>query len=281
MGHDPVVLVTGAAGQVGTALKGILPKARYLDRAQLDVTDPTAVIDAVAGTDVIVHLAAVTTVDGCEREPDAAWAINGQGTANVVEAARAWPTRVIYLSTDYVFDGTKEEYSEEDMPSPLNRYGASKLEGERHVLGLGARGLVVRTSWLMGSGPNFVRTILDRARAGQDLHVVYDQVGRPTFADPLASALVHLVHVWTHGILHVAGDGVTCSWADLADAALAAAGLDTTVQRITTAEYFASATRPIAPRPARSVLALGKARALGVPLLDWRQSLPTYVETLT
>lgn len=280
MGNDPVVLVTGAAGQVGRSLGAILPGARYLDRAALDVTDPAMVIDALAGADLVVHLAAMTAVDACESDPDAAWAINAGGTLNVVEAARRRSTRVIYLSTDYVFDGTKPAYYEEDEPAPLNHYGKSKLEGERHVLALGEDGLVVRTSWVIGGGNNFVRTILARAGTGESLRVVDDQVGRPTLADPLAAALVTLVEGGASGILHVAGDGRPCSWADLADEALRAAGKDVRVERVTTAAYVASASSPVAPRPARSVLALDKARSLGIPLLDWRDSLPTYVEML-
>lgn len=281
MGDDPIVLVTGANGQVGRSLRAILPDGRYLAHRDLDVTDAASVTDALVGADVVVHLAALTAVDRCEQDPEFAREVNSRGTQNVVEAAATQSARVIYLSTDYVFDGTREVYTEEDEPSPLNRYGESKLEGERHVLSLGDRGLVVRTSWVIGDGRNFVRTVLGRAGAGEKLQVVDDQVGRPTFCRPLADALVHLIHSPRSGILHVAGDGEPCTWADLADASLTAAGLDVRVERVTTPRYIANATRPIAARPARSVLSLEKARALGIPLLDWRQSLPAYVETST
>lgn len=279
--HDPIVLVTGANGQVGRSLRAIFPNARYLAHRDLDVTDAAAVTDALVGSEVVVHLAAVTEVDRCEQDPELAREVNARGTQNVVEAAATGSVRVIYLSTDYVFDGTRDVYTEEDEPSPLNRYGESKLEGERHVLSQGERGLVVRTSWVIGEGKNFVRTVLGRAEAGEKLQVVDDQVGRPTFSDPLADALVHLIRSPRSGVLHVAGDGEPCTWADLADSSLTAAGLDVRVERVTTSRFIANATSPIAPRPARSVLSLEKARALGIPLLDWRQSLPAYVETLT
>lgn len=279
MGDDPVILVTGAGGQLGKTLARVLPQGRFLDRSELDVTDRVAVRNAVEGTDVVVHLAAMTAVDRCERDRDTAWSINADGTSNVVAAATSSGARVVYLSTDYVFAGVKDEYAEYDQPRPLNHYGRSKLEGEKHVLRLGPRGLVVRTSWLIGPGRNFVKAILQRAREGEEVRVVADQVGRPTFSEPLADALVQLIEDDLSGIVHVAGDGAPCSWADLADSALAAARLDIRVRRVSTAEHIATMPRPSAIRPPRSVLALDKARSLGLPLVAWRESLHAYLET--
>ena len=188
MGTDPAVLVTGAGGQVGQALRRELPSARFLPHSELDVMVPSAVHEAAQGVDVIVHLAALTDVDACERDPKAADAVNSLGTRNVAEAAEETGARVIYVSTNYVFDGTKaEEYAEEDRPAPLNAYGRSKLAGEAEVRGRG-RHLVVRTSWVFGGERNFVKTILEAAKRRGDVDVVDDQMGRPTWHRDLGGA---------------------------------------------------------------------------------------------
>jgi dTDP-4-dehydrorhamnose reductase len=264
VGSDPRVLVTGAGGQVGTALRARLPDAIFLDRAGLDVRARGAVSAAIRPSDVVVHTAAMTDVDGCERDPEAALAVNAAGAANVA----ATGARVILLSTDYVFDGEGAgAYAEDDPTRPLSAYGRSKLEAERAVLGRPGN-LVVRTAWVYGNGRNFIRSILAAERAGKPLRVVDDQRGRPTSADDLARALAYLVAAGTTGIVHVTGDGEPCTWADLAELALGHA-----VQRISSAELAAAA-----PRPRNSVLALGRARALGVPLADWHRSVRRYLE---
>ena len=266
MGSDPVVCVTGAGGQVGRALRRCLPGARFLDRSALDVCDADAVCSLLAGCDIVINTAAMTDVDGCEREPEAAWAVNEGGAINVAAAVR----RVIQLSTDYVFDGSKPgEYTEHDSPAPINVYGHSKLAGERAVLAHPA-GLVVRTSWVFGEGRNFIRSILAADRAGRELRVVSDQRGRPTAADDLAVALAQLAGGSETGIVHVAGDGPPCSWADLADVVVGRP-----VERISSEQFAA-----LAPRPRNSVLSLEKARSLGVPLTDWHGSVKRYAEGL-
>jgi dTDP-4-dehydrorhamnose reductase len=214
--------------------------------------------------DVVVHTAAMTDVDGCERDPDAASAVNADGTANVAASG----ARVILLSTDYVFDGRAERaYREDDPTRPLSAYGRSKLAAERFVLERPGN-LVVRTSWVYGAGRNFIRSILAAERAGKQLRVVDDQRGRPTWAGDLAAALVHLIDQGATGIVHVSGDGVPCTWADLAELVV-----DHPVDRISSAEFGAAA-----PRPRSSVLDLGLARTLGVPLADWRGSVRRYLE---
>lgn len=239
------------------------------------MTEPHAVLDAAGGTDVIIHLAAYTHVDRCEIEPGLAWKVNAEGTRNVAQAARAGDARVIYVSTDYVFDGDKEgEYSENDLVAPLNVYGTSKLGGERALDT--DRDLIVRSSWIFGDGRNFVSTILAAARTGP-LRVVGDQRGRPTAASALAEALVSLLASETTGVIHVAGDGDPCTWADLAQAALDAAGAQVPIDRIDTETYVRDADRVIAPRPRNSALALDRARSLEVPLLDWQASVEAYV----
>lgn len=273
---SPRVLVTGAGGQVGRALRALLPDADHRPRAVLDVTDEDAVRAAVEGKDVVIHAAALTAVDACEAEPEAAASVNDRGTRAVADAAHSAGARVVYLSTDYVFSGDDPPYDEDDEPGPLNVYGRTKLAGERHLDP--ARDLVVRTSWVFGDGRNFVRTMLGAADTGSPLRVVDDQCGRPTGAVMLARALVTVLgRPELAGTVHVAGDGPPCSWADLADAALESAGLDVRVTRVGSPAYAASAERVIAPRPANSTLALTRAREAGLPLEDWRHSLDSYV----
>ena len=276
MGRHSAIHVTGAGGQVGRELAALVPDARLHPRVELDVTDEAATRAVLSGAGVVVHLAALTNVDECERDPDRAFSVNSRGTANVVAAAEDEGARVVYVSTDYVFDGTKDgEYSEGDPPSPVNAYGKSKMEGENHVQQAG--GLVVRTSWVYGSGRNFVATMLSAARAGSELSVVDDQVGRPTWARALALGLVELIRLETTGIVHVAGDGRPCSWADLAIEAIDAAGLSAPVRRVTTEAYARAAPGPLAPRPANSALSIETARDLGVPLREWKDSVRAYV----
>jgi dTDP-4-dehydrorhamnose reductase len=249
---------------VGRALRDHLPGAVFLDRAGLDVRDADAVRAAVRPDDVVVHAAAMTDVDGCERDPAAAEAANARGSANVAGTG----ARVILLSTDYVFDGRADRpYREDDPTGPISAYGRSKLAAERAVLAHPAN-LVVRTAWVYGEGRNFIRSILAAERAGRPLRVVDDQTGRPTWAGDLAAALAHLVRIGTSGVVHVTGDGQPCTWADLAELVVGHP-----VERITSAELAAPA-----PRPRWSVLALARARSLGVPLADWRDSVVRYLE---
>ncbi|HEY3765234.1 MAG TPA: dTDP-4-dehydrorhamnose reductase [Gaiellales bacterium] len=264
MGSDPRLLVTGAGGQVGRALRARLPGATFLGHADLDVCDAAAVRAAFAPGDVVVHAAAMTDVDGCERDPERAHAVNAIGSEHVA----ATGARVILLSSDYVFDGrATRAYTEDDPTGPLSAYGRSKLAAERAVLAHPGN-LVVRTAWVYGEGRNFIRSIAAAERAGRPLRVVDDQRGRPTWADDLAAALVHLLRAGTTGIVHVTGAGEPCSWADLAELVVGHP-----VQRISSAELAAPA-----PRPASSVLDLGRARALGVPLADWHDSVRRYLE---
>ncbi len=256
--------MTGAGGQVGLALRDRLPGAGFLTRAELDVTDAAAVRAALSGADVVVHAAAMTDVDGCERDPDRAEAVNAGGAANVAAAG----ARVIHLSTDYVFSGEEGgEYAEDAATRPLGAYGRSKLRGEQAVLARPGN-LVVRTSWVYGEGRNFVRSILAAERAGKHLRVVSDQRGRPTWAADLARALAHLAGRADTGVVHVTGAGEPCTWADLAELVVGHP-----VERITSAEFGAPA-----PRPRNSVLSLDRARSLGVPLADWRDSVMRYLD---
>ena len=276
MARDISILVTGAGGQVGTALRPLLPEARFATRSELDVTDESAVAAAVAGCSVIIHLAADTHVDRCELHPRDAERVNAGGTGIVAAAARTHGAKVIYVSTDYVFAGDRAgEYREEDPVDPLNVYGRTKLDGEHHLDP--ELDLIVRSSWIFGAGRNFIRTVLEASTRGP-VRVVDDQRGRPTSATALATALAFLLDRELHGTIHVAGDGEPCTWADLAESALGIAGRAEQVVRIDTPTYIAQADKVLAPRPPNSALALTKARSLGVPLLDWQRSVHDYME---
>jgi len=263
------VLVTGANGQLGRELLDVCAAAADevlgCDVAAMDVTDRDQVLQVVAayGPDAIVHAGAWTNVDGCETDPDRAYAVNAVGTRNVAEAARFVGARVCYVSTDYVFDGAgTRPYHEWDAVNPLSVYGRSKLGGEA---ALGPEATVLRTSWVCGRySRNFVKTILGRAADGHALTVVDDQWGCPTFADDLAGMIRSLVVARRPGLFHVTNQGAT-TWYQFARDAVEAAGLDVSlVTPITTSEM--QPPRP-APRPANSVLDNAALRLSGVPLL--------------
>jgi dTDP-4-dehydrorhamnose reductase len=254
------VLITGAGGQLGAALRKAFPEADAHGRAQLDVTQPFSV-----ETDVVLHAAAWTDVDGAESDPAGAELVNVAGTRHVV----ALGVPVVYFSTDYVFDGTKREpYLESDEPSPLSVYGRTKLAGEREV----REGWIVRSSWLFGStGKNFVRTMLSLGREREEVSVVADQVGCPTYVGHLAEATRELLSR-PGGVWHVAADG-ECSWAEFARAIFDEAGLDCRVREIPAEELG----RP-APRPAYSVLRSERDKAPRLP--HWRDGLRACLERL-
>jgi dTDP-4-dehydrorhamnose reductase len=255
---DPVgagrrVLITGAGGQLGAALREAFPEADARTREELDVTQPLSV-----ETELVLHAAAWTDVDGAEADPAGAELVNVVGTRNV--AALGVP--VVYFSTDYVFDGTKREpYLESDEPRPLSVYGRTKLEGEREV----REGWIVRSSWLFGwTGTNFVRTMLRLGSERDEVSVVADQLGSPTYVAHLAQATGELLEL-PGGIWHVAAEG-ECTWAEFARAIFEEAGFDCRVREITTEELG----RP-APRPAYSVL---RSEREGAPRLPhWREGL--------
>ncbi len=262
------VLVTGAGGQLGRDVVDLCTAAGdqvvACDHGTLDVTDRDQVLQVVAAAapDAIVHAGAWTNVDGCETDPDHAYAVNALGTRHVAEAARLVGARICYVSTDYVFDGTgARPYHEWDAVNPLSVYGRSKLGGEA---ALGPEDTVVRTSWVCGRhGRNFVKTILSKAAEGQQLSVVDDQYGCPTFTEDLAGMIRRLVVARLPGLFHVTNQGPT-TWYDFARAVFAAAGADPDrVVPITTAER--DPPRP-APRPANSVLDNAALRLSGIPL---------------
>jgi dTDP-4-dehydrorhamnose 3,5-epimerase len=271
------VLVLGAGGQVGRALRAALPGATAVGRSEFDVAAPPPGFDWSAH-DVVVNAAAFTDVDGAETRPADAWRANAAGPAALARAARAHDLVLVHLSSEYVFDGTSPRpYREDDPVAPLSVYGASKAAGDLAVRGV-ERHYLLRPTWVVGDGRNFVRTMLGLARRGIAPTVVDDQVGRPTFAVDLAAAVVHLVASEApHGTYNVTGGGAPASWADVAREVFALSGhAALTVTGTSTAEYFADKPHA-ARRPLNSVLDLGRAGAAGVPTPDWRQQLAGYL----
>jgi dTDP-4-dehydrorhamnose reductase len=264
LGHD----VTAAAQRADHKVVGLAHR-------ELDIADSVAVAQTVARThpDVVINCAAYTDVDGAESESQRAHQINGTGAGHVARAAARAGAWTIHISSDYVFDGTKHEpYVETDRPAPRSQYGASKLAGERAAAQSAPNAhTIVRTAWLFGAhGPCFPATILRLADERDELSVVDDQVGCPTFTGHLAEALLSLADARPPGIVHVAAAGA-CSWFDFATELVSAAGKACTVKPGRTEDLG----RP-APRPAYSVL--GSERPKDAPkLAPWQVGLADYL----
>ena len=279
-------LVTGSAGQLGTELLDLLGGGRYVavgvDRAELDITDRAAVHDLLADLrpDVVVNCAAYTAVDRAESDADAAMAVNGTAPGHLASAVAGLGSRLIQVSTDYVFPGDASVPYPEDAPTgPRSVYGVTKLAGERAVLDtLPDRGFVVRTAWLYGAhGPNFVSTMLRLASERDTVEVVDDQVGQPTWARDLAEQIVRLAaSAAPPGVYHGTSAG-SVTWFGLTRELFRLSGLDPDRVRPTTTGAF---PRP-APRPAYSVLGHGRwARAGMVEMRPWDVALAAYLESL-
>jgi dTDP-4-dehydrorhamnose reductase len=275
------ILITGAGGMLGQDVvdaadqAGLTPIA--LAHAELDIADWAEAREAIDATepDVVINCAAWTDVDGAEANEAVARAVNGAGAGNVARAANARGAHTIHISSDYVFDGAKRSpYVESDAPAPLSAYGRSKLAGEEAVAREApGRHTIVRSSWLFGvRGPCFPATILQLARDRDELAVVDDQRGSPTYTRHLAAALVALAGQPPSGLIHLAGAGA-CTWFEFAGAIIESARLATAVTPSTTAEQ----RRP-APRPPYSVL--GSERG-AFPLPDWRAGLADYMAART
>jgi dTDP-4-dehydrorhamnose reductase len=269
-------LITGADGQLGHALerRAVGCQVVALGIADLDVRDLEA-RDAIAGhrPDVVINCAAITDVDGCETDPDEAFAVNALGARNVALGAAKAGADLIQVSTDYVFDGNKgDAYWEFDTPCPVNAYGASKLEGERLSLAVWERVYVARSAWLYGlGGNNFVSRILELAASRPSLTVVNNEFGSPTFCDDLADALFALAATGAYGTYHLAGDGVSSRYA-FARTILDHAGLaDYPLEAV---DHFPRAARPPAYAPLRNF----SAARLGIRMAPWQEGFRRFVE---
>ncbi|GAA4485360.1 bifunctional dTDP-4-dehydrorhamnose 3,5-epimerase family protein/NAD(P)-dependent oxidoreductase [Microbacterium panaciterrae] len=264
-------LVLGANGQLGLALRAALGDAAHIEyatRTDLDLADArlgTARRWRDYGT--IINAGAYTSVDLAEA-PDGrreAWVANAEGPARLARIATENGITLVHVSSDYVFDGTADRpYREEDALAPLGVYGQTKAAGDVAVA-TAPRHYILRTSWVIGEGKNFVRTMATLAERGIDPKVVDDQTGRLTFTDDIARAIVHLLASEApFGVYNVTGSGEPATWADIARAVFSTIGHDPTrITGVSTAEYFAAATAPVSPRPANSMLSLDRILATG------------------
>ena len=278
------IVVLGATGQLGRELVRVLPAADTvaLGHADLDVTDHAAVATRLRllRPAVVINATAENRVDAAEDDPIPALALNADAVRNLGETCRALDCFLVHVSTDYVFDGTsRRPYREDDSPHPLGAYGRSKRSGEKWALNTTTRCAVVRVAGLYaaggarGKGGNFVDKVLAKARAGEPLRIVADQITAPTYAQDVAASLTRLLPAWVGardagGIFHLTNAG-ECSWYEFARAALELADVKAAVHPITTAELGARA-----PRPAYSVLANTRVTP---PLRHWREALAAYL----
>ena len=281
------LVITGANGMLGAELIPLLVphhEVRACGHADCDITDGAAVrrVFADAKPQVVINCAAMTDVDGSERDSERAMAVNARGAGNVARAAEEVGARVFHISTDYVFSGSQRRpFTEPDKPNPISIYGQSKLEGERMVLYAAGRvspHLVIRTSWLYGRHrANFVDRVVEQARAGQPVKAVTDQTSCLTWTLPLAERIVQLVEAPAAGILHLAGSG-ECTRYEIAKYIVST--LDP-AQLPKPAELIASEWKTLklpARRPAYTAMCSARLGALGLsPLPDWRASLKEYL----
>lgn len=273
------ILVTGSYGQLGNSLRKVFDKdpdikATYTDYDTLDITDREAVARYMADNrfDIVVNCAAYTAVDKAETDEILASALNTGAVGNLGESAARTGTKVIHISTDYVFSGEGfRPYAENDEPYPQGIYGRTKLEGEGLLTSFCQDAMIIRTAWLYSEfGKNFVKTMLSLAETHPELRVVCDQIGTPTYAGDLAEAIHAIVKhdKWVPGIYHFTDEGVA-SWYDFAEAIFEEAGKKVKVNPVPTTEYPTPAKRPL-----YSVLSKGKIKStFGITIPYWRDSL--------
>lgn len=249
------VLVTGANGQLGYDVVKELQKQNIecfgAKRKDFDIVDFEATRNFIINysPDAVIHCAAYTAVDKAEDEKEQCYLVNSDATKNIARICKKINAKMLYISTDYVFDGTKEGFYEvDDLPNPISVYGKSKLLGEQAVQKLLEKYFIVRISWVFGEhGNNFVKTMLKLGKERKEINVVSDQYGSPTYTADLAPLLVEMIKTDCYGIYHATNEGV-CSWAEFAEEIFKIAGMNVKVNHITTTEYFTKAKRPLNSR---------------------------------
>jgi dTDP-4-dehydrorhamnose reductase len=280
------ILVTGAAGMLGSKMMAVVGVDHEVSGTDLvetegisrsDITDAGDILALVQELqpEVIIHCAAYTAVDDCEKFPELAHAVNGQGTRNVATAAEAIGAEVFYISTDYVFDGDKEDaYIEEDPPNPTSVYGSSKLEGEIAIQEVCSKWYIGRTQWLYGEGgANFAETMIRLGSERDVLKVVDDQWGAPTYTKDLASEVKTILEAKAYGLYHLSNEGKT-TWYGFARAVLELAGIQVSIQPCTTEDF----PRP-AKRPRNSVMwNRSLKKSVGNVMRDWKDGLREYMK---
>ena len=277
-------LITGAKGQLGYDLERELISRGHevtaVDIDEMDITDPEACNRVItqASPDGVFHCAAYTAVDAAEDNEDLVMKINAEGTENIAKVCEKLNIKMLYLSTDYVFNGTGERpWEPDDLREPVNVYGKSKYLGEIAVTDHVEKFFIVRISWVFGvNGKNFIRTMLKLAETHDTLRVVSDQIGSPTYTFDLSRLLADMMETNKYGFYHASNEGL-CSWAEFAEAIFKEAGIDKmTVIPVTTEEYGAKAARPKNSRLNKDKLA-----AFGfTPLPDWRDALKRFLKEI-
>jgi dTDP-4-dehydrorhamnose reductase len=272
------IIVTGSKGQLGKELLELYSddEVTGVDIDEMDITDAKQTVNFITefNPDIVIHAAAMTDVDGCEKNKEIAYKVNTLGTRNVALACQKANSEMLYVSTDFVFAGDKgENYNEFDIPSPLSIYGKSKFEGEKIVKELLNKFYIVRTAWLYGDGHNFVKTMLSLAENKDSLNIVSDQQGTPTYAKDLAIAISKIVDSGLYGTYHASNNG-NCSWYDFAKKIFEIKGIDIKVNP-TTAEEFGSP----AERPTYSVMDNFALESQDIyHLRDWDEALKDYLD---
>jgi len=274
------IIIIGSNGQLGTALREKYPSATAVDYKDLDITD----FKQLNSFDwskfrIIINAAAFTNVDGAETKDGrvASWKINAMGPANLAKIVIDNNLTLVHISTDYVFDGTLEIHDENEPYSPLSVYGASKAAGDILVSQI-EKNYILRTSWVIGEGNNFVRTMMDLGAKGINPTVVSDQIGKLTFTSELVRAIDHLlVNKSPYGTYNLTNDGSKVSWADITRTIFSIMNIENNVTDITTEEYYKNRDS-IAPRPLNSVLSLDKIHNTGFKSKDWNSELKEYIE---
>lgn len=276
------VLVTGANGQLGYDVVKELEKQNIecygVTRKDFDITDFKSTENFINKylPDVVIHCAAYTAVDKAEDEPELCYKVNSEATKNIAEICKEINAKLLYISTDYVFDGTKDGFYEvDDETNPINVYGKSKLLGEIAVQKILKKYFIVRISWVFGEhGNNFVKTMLRLGKDHKEINVVSDQYGSPTYTADLAPLLVEMIKTDKYGIYHATNEGV-CSWAEFAEKIFKIANMDVNVNYINTAEY-----RTRAKRPLNSKLSKKRIKENFYELPNWKSSLQTFIKNL-
>lgn len=279
------VLVTGVKGQLGHDVMEELAKRGYegigVDVEEMDITDPEKVEQVIteSNVDAVVHCAAWTAVDAAEEKEELCRKINAGGTENIAKVCEKLDIKMMYFSTDYVFNGNGTRPWEPDDPyDPLDVYGKTKAEGEEAVIAHVKKYFILRIAWVFGiNGHNFVKTMLNLAKTHDKLTVINDQIGTPTYTYDLARLVVDMILTDKYGKYHVTNEGGYISWYDFTRAIFEEAGItNVTVTPVTSEEYGAAAKRPYNSRMDRSKLV----KEGFTPLPDWRDALKRYIEVL-
>lgn len=272
------ILVTGANGQLGRALRAVLPGAEFCTREEFDITHPPA--RDWSQYQAIINTAAYNDVNGAEHDRVSAWQVNAEAPAHLATIASAHNLTLVHVSSDYIFDGLTEVHTEEESPSPLSAYGASKAAGETAARTT-PKHYVIRTSWVFGDGNNFMKTMANLAARGVEPRVIHDQRGRPTSAEDLAKGIKHLLESGAeYGVYNITGSGDAVGRDEIAMAVFIGVGHDPAeVHPVSSAEY-AELNGPEAPRPKESTLDLSKIEATGFTPTNWRASLALYLAML-